>query len=106
MINRGGENVYPVEAENTICMHPKVFEVAVYGVPDRVMGEKVAASIIAVPGTTLTIEEVKEFCKDKLARYKIPEHIILTSALPKNPGGKVIKDKLTLELSNQIEKTM
>jgi len=106
MINRGGENVYPVEVENTICMHSKVFEVAVYGVPDRVMGEKVAASVIAVPGTTLTIEEVKEFCKDKLARYKIPEYIILTSALPKNPGGKVIKEQLTLELSKQIEKTM
>ena len=102
MINRGGENVYPVEVENTICMHSKVFEVAVYGVPDRVMGEKVAASIIAVPGTTLTAEEIKEFCRDKLARYKIPEYIILTSSLPKNPGGKVIKEQLTLELSKEI----
>ncbi len=103
MINRGGENVYPVEVENTICMHSKVFEVAVYGVPDRVMGEKVAASIIAVPGTTLTMEEIKEFCKDKLARYKIPEYIIFTTALPKNPGGKVIKEQLTLELASQIK---
>ncbi len=104
MINRGGENVYPVEVENTICMHPKVFEVSVYGIPDRVMGEKVAASIIAVPGTTLTAEEIKQFCSDKLARYKIPEYIDMTTSLPKNPGGKVIKEQLAVELSNKINK--
>ena len=103
MINRGGENVYPVEVENIICLHPRVFEVAVYGVPDRVMGEKVAGSIIAVPGTTITPEEITEFCSDKLAKYKIPEYIIFTTALPKNPGGKVIKEQLTLELAGQIK---
>lgn len=103
MINRGGENVYPVEVENVICMHPKVLEVAVYGAPDKVMGEKVAASIVPVPGTTLTPEEIKEFCSDKLAKYKIPEYIIFTTALPKNPGGKVIKEKLTEELAHQIK---
>jgi acyl-CoA synthetase (AMP-forming)/AMP-acid ligase II len=104
MVNRGGENVYPVEVENVICLHPKVLEVAVYGVPDNVMGEKVAASIAAVPGATLTPEEIREFCSDKLAKYKIPEYIIFTTALPKNPGGKVIKEQLTEELSQQIAK--
>jgi len=49
------------------------------------------------------MEEIKEFCKDKLARYKIPEYIIFTTALPKNPGGKVIKEQLTLELASQIK---
>jgi len=104
MINRGGENVYPVEVENVICLHLKVLEVAVYGVPDKVMGEKVAASIVAVPGASLTPEEIKEFCSDKLAKYKIPEYTIFTTALPKNPGGKVIKEKLTEELAQQIKK--
>ncbi len=104
MINRGGENVYPVEVENVICLHPKVLEVAVYAVPDRVMGEKVAASIVTVPGTTLTPEEIKDFCSDKLAKYKIPEYIVFTAALPKNPGGKVIKEQLTNELAQQIER--
>ncbi|MFA5078670.1 MAG: AMP-binding protein [Dehalococcoidia bacterium] len=103
MINRGGENVYPVEVENVICMHPRVFEVAVYGVPDRVMGEKVAASIVPAPGADLTPEEIKQFCSDKLARYKIPEYIVFATALPKNPGGKVIKDQLILELPGQIK---
>ncbi len=97
MINRGGENVYPVEVENAIYLHPKVMEVAVYGVPDPVMGEKVAAAVVAVPGTTPTVEEIKAFCADKLAKYKIPEYIQLTPFLPKNAGGKVIKEQLPKE---------
>jgi acyl-CoA synthetase (AMP-forming)/AMP-acid ligase II len=102
MINRGGENVYPVEVENVIYLHQKVLEVAVFGVPDKVMGEKVAAAIVAVPGTTPTIEEIKEFCSDKLAKYKIPEYFIFTASLPKNPGSKVIKEQLSKELSQKI----
>jgi acyl-CoA synthetase (AMP-forming)/AMP-acid ligase II len=97
MINRGGENVYPVEVENVIYLHPKVLEVAVYGVPDPVMGEKVAAAVVAVPGTTPTVEEIKAFCSDKLAKYKIPEYVALTAFLPKNAGSKVIKDQLPKE---------
>ena len=79
-----------------------MLEVAVYGVTDKVMGEKVAAAIVAVPGTTPTIEEIKEFCSDKLAKYKIPEYVIFTASLPKNPGGKVIKEQLSKELSQKI----
>jgi long-chain acyl-CoA synthetase len=94
MINRGGENVYPVEVENAIYLHPKVLEVAVYGVPDKVMGEKVAAAVVAVPGQTPTSEEIKAFCADKLAKYKIPEYVEFVGSLPKNAGGKVIKDQL------------
>ncbi|MGA2157805.1 MAG: AMP-binding protein [Dehalococcoidia bacterium] len=99
MINRGGENIYPVEVENIIYLHPKVLEVAVYRVPDAVMGEKAAASIVAVPNTNLTAEEIQEFCSGKLARYKIPEYIVFTASLPKNPGGKVIKEELTRKFS-------
>jgi long-chain acyl-CoA synthetase len=98
MINRGGENVYPVEVENVIYLHSQVLEVAVYGVPDKVMGEKVAAAIVAVPGTTPTVEEIKEFCSNKLAKYKIPEYILFTASLPKNAGGKVIKAQLLKDL--------
>ncbi len=97
MINRGGENVYPVEVENAIYLHPKVMEAAVYGVPDPVMGEKVAAAVVAVPGTDPTVEEIKAFCADKLAKYKIPEYIQFTPFLPKNAGGKVIKEQLPKE---------
>jgi long-chain acyl-CoA synthetase len=103
MINRGGENVYPVEVENIIYLYPRVLEVAVYGIPDKVMGEKVAAAIVAVPGTTPTIEEIKEFCGDKLAKYKIPEDIRLVPSLPKNPGGKVIKAQLLKETFAEVK---
>jgi len=97
MINRGGENVYPVEVENAIYLHPKVMEAAVYGVPDPVMGSKVAAAVVAVPGTDPTVEEIKVFCADKLAKYKIPEYVQLIPFLPKNAGGKVIKEQLPKE---------
>jgi len=63
-------------------------EAAVYGVPDPVMGEKVAAAVVAVPGTEPTVEEIREFCADKLAKYKIPEYIQFTPFLPKNAGGQ------------------
>ncbi|MCK9274309.1 MAG: AMP-binding protein [Syntrophales bacterium] len=94
MINRGGENVYPVEVENVMYLHPQVLEAAVYGVPDDIMGEKVAAAIVAVPGTAPAIDDIKVFCADKLAKYKIPEYIVFVGALPKNAGGKVIKGQL------------
>lgn len=102
MINRGGENVYPVEVENIIYLHPQVLEVAVFGVPDRVMGEKVAAAVVAVPGTTPTAESITMFCHDKLARYKIPEYIFLVGNLPKNASGKVNKAQLLADLANKI----
>ena len=102
MINRGGENIYPVEVENIIYLHPNVLEVAVYRVPDAVMGEKAAASIVAVPNTILTAGEVQEFCAGKLARYKIPEYILFTTSLPKNPGGKIIKEELTRQFSAKV----
>ena len=99
MINRGGENIYPVEVENIIYLHPKVLEVAVYRVTDSVMGAKAAATIVAVPYTSLTAEEIQQFCEDKLAKYKIPEYIVFTTSLPKNPGGKIIKEELTRKFS-------
>jgi acyl-CoA synthetase (AMP-forming)/AMP-acid ligase II len=90
-----------VEVENIIYLHPKVLEVAVYRVPDAVMGEKAAASIVAVPNTNPTVEEIQEFCSGKLAKYKIPEYIVFTASLPKNPGGKVIKEELTRQFSRE-----
>ncbi|MBW2031678.1 MAG: AMP-binding protein, partial [Deltaproteobacteria bacterium] len=80
MIIRGGENVYPVSVENVLCLHPKILEVAVCGVPDEVMGEKVVACIVPLPGTCLTEDEVLKFCSGKLAKYQIPEYIKFVSA--------------------------
>jgi long-chain acyl-CoA synthetase len=99
IIIRGGENIYPVEVENVLCLHPHVLEAAVFGVPDPFLGERVAATIVPLPGGSITEAALKDFCKDILAAYQIPEFIRFTSAIPKNPAGKVIKKRLQEEFT-------
>ena len=95
MILRGGENVYSVEVENLISMNPKVLQVAVIGVPDRVLGEKIKAVVFPMPGHTISADEVLEFCKGKIADYKVPDFVVISDMpLPMNPGGKIMKDRL------------
>lgn len=95
MINRGGEKVYPVEVENILHLHPKILDVTVFGIPDPVMGECVGCAMVLRPGIQdLHLEEVQEFCKEKMAYYKIPQKIVVLPELPRNPGGKVIKKKV------------
>jgi len=94
MINRGGENIYPREVEIALEAHPSIKDVAVIGVPDAALGEKVKAFITPSEPGVLTEEGVKDYLKDKLARYKIPEQIEFVSELPRNPTGKVLKKEL------------
>jgi len=95
MINRGGENVYCVEVENALAAHPAVLEVAVLGVPDTMMGEKVGAVIVPVPGQVLAEAEIVAFARTRLADFKVPQYVALRAQLlPRNPGGKVLKPLL------------
>jgi acyl-CoA synthetase (AMP-forming)/AMP-acid ligase II len=95
MVNRGGENVYCVEVENALAAHPAVFEVAVMGVADEMMGEKVGAVIVPKPGTTPDPREILEFASTRLADFKIPQYLVIRGdALPRNPGGKILKKHL------------
>jgi long-chain acyl-CoA synthetase len=95
MVNRGGENVYCVEVENALVEHPAVFEVAVLGVPDDMMGEKVGAVIVPRPGMTVDPAEIREFAKSKIADFKVPQFISFRpEPLPRNAGGKVLKPVL------------
>jgi acyl-CoA synthetase (AMP-forming)/AMP-acid ligase II len=95
MVNRGGENVYCVEVENALSAHPAVFEVAVVGVPDKMMGEKVGAAVVLKPGASLDATDIIKFAKDHLADFKIPQYLVLRSeTLPRNPGGKILKKQL------------
>jgi len=94
MINRGGEKIYSLEVENVIGDNPKVLEVAVVGVPDSVMGEVVKACIALKPGEKATEEEIKKFCMERLADYKIPKFVEFMDGLPRNPAGKVSKPDL------------
>ena len=95
MINRGGENVYCVEVENVLAGAPGVFEVAVLGVPDEVLGESVAAVVVPVPGQPFDEAAVLDHARERLARYKVPQHVrVRREPLPRNAGGKVRKDLL------------
>jgi long-chain acyl-CoA synthetase len=95
MVNRGGENVYCVEVENALIQHPDVFEVAVMGVPDRMMGEKVGAVVVPQPGAGLDPQALRDWAKTQIADFKVPQFITLRDdPLPRNPGGKVLKPVL------------
>ena len=94
MINRGGENIYPREIEVVLEAHPDVSAVAVIGVPDDALGERVKAVIEPSGPDILTEDIVKAYLKDKLAPYKIPEFIELTDNIPRNPTGKILKQEL------------
>src|SRR6266566_3911226 len=95
MINRGGENVYCVEVENALIGAPGVGEVAVVGVPDAMMGEKVGAVIVPPPGATVDPAAVVGYAREHLADFKVPQFIAVSAApLPRNPNGKVLKAPL------------
>ncbi|MGI9008586.1 MAG: class I adenylate-forming enzyme family protein [Streptosporangiaceae bacterium] len=95
MINRGGENVYCVEVENALIGAPGVGEVAVVGVPDSMMGEKVGAVIVPLPGATVDQAAVRAYAREHLADFKVPQYIaIRPEPLPRNPNGKVLKAPL------------
>jgi acyl-CoA synthetase (AMP-forming)/AMP-acid ligase II len=94
MINRGGEKIYSLEVENVISNYPKVLEVAIVGVPDKVMGEAVKAVIALKSSEEATEEEIKAFCAQHLADYKVPKYVEFVDALLRNPAGKVMKTEL------------
>jgi len=102
MYIRGGENVYPPEIEEAIAKHPDVFLSAVVGRPDPVMGEVGRAYIIPKPGKRPTASGIKEFLKDLLVKYKIPEDIIFRDQLPLTPLGKVKKLDLYQEIKREF----
>jgi long-chain acyl-CoA synthetase len=95
MINRGGENVYCVEVENALAGAPGVFDAAVVGVPDEVMGEKVGAVLVPVPGTSIDLDAVRTYLAERIADFKIPQYMVVrTDPLPRNPGGKLLKRRV------------
>lgn len=95
LIIRGGENIAPKEVESALTMHPAVLEATVYGVPDERMGEELAAAIrLKDPAVSVTLPEMKQFLKGKVAHFKIPKYLDVMDDFPKNPSGKVQKFKL------------
>jgi fatty-acyl-CoA synthase len=91
MIIRGGENVYPREIEEFLYTHPKISDVQVIGVPDAKYGEEIMAWVRLREGESASIEELREFCRDQIAHYKIPRYIKFVEAFPTTVTGKVQK---------------
>jgi len=103
MIIRGGENVYPREIEEFLYTNPKIKDVAIVGVPSAKYGEEVFAFIQLRNGETSTEEEIKEFCRDKISRFKIPKYIEFVDNFPMTASGKIQKFKLR-EIAKNILK--
>ncbi|MFB5196399.1 long-chain-fatty-acid--CoA ligase [Neobacillus sp. KR4-4] len=100
MIISGGENVYSVEVESVLFEHPNVLDAAIIGLPDEVWGEAVCAIIVPKEGTEIDELELKSFCRQKLAGYKVPRRIFIEKELPRNASGKVLKYQLRERMRN------
>jgi acyl-CoA synthetase (AMP-forming)/AMP-acid ligase II len=98
MIISGGENVYSVEVEGVLFEHPDVLDAAIIGLPDEVWGEAVCAIIVPREGAEIDEQELKSFCRQKLAGYKVPRRIFIEEQLPRNASGKVLKYQLRQQM--------
>jgi fatty-acyl-CoA synthase len=94
MIIRGGENIYPREIEEFLFGMEGIMDVQVVGVPSQKYGEEVGAFIILKAGADITDSDVKDFCRGKIARYKVPKHVAFVDSFPLTASGKVQKYKL------------
>lgn len=94
MVVRGGQNVYCIEVENKLYLHPKVLRAAVVGVPDHMFSERLKAVVVLKPDQTATENEIRAHCAAHLAPYEIPEYIVFAQAMPTNPAGKTLKQPL------------
>jgi fatty-acyl-CoA synthase len=94
MVIRGGENIYPREVEEFLYTHPAVADVQVIGVPDERYGEELMAWVVLRSGATLSDEELREFCKGRIAHYKIPRYVKFVDAFPMTVTGKVQKFRM------------
>jgi fatty-acyl-CoA synthase len=94
MVIRGGENIYPREVEEFLYGHPAIEDVQVIGVPDVKYGEELCAWIRLRPGQEIGADEVREYCRGKIAHYKIPRYVRFTQDFPMTVTGKVQKFKM------------
>jgi long-chain acyl-CoA synthetase len=104
MIISGGENIYPREIEEVLYKHPAVAEATVIGVPDKLWVERVHALIVLKEGRGTTEDEMIEFCKQHLARFKAPKSVEFVESLPKNPQGKILKRELRKKYWGGLER--
>ena len=102
MVIRGGENIYPREIEEFLYQHPKVQEVQCVGVPDEKYGEELCACIIPREGVDVTEEELRDFCRSRIARYKVPRYVRFVTRFPMTVTGKVAKYLLREQMAHEL----
>ncbi|PMR69034.1 AMP-binding protein [Halomonas heilongjiangensis] len=102
MIIRGGENIYPREIEDFLYTHPAISDVQVIGVPDEKYGEEVMAWVKLSEGESLTADELKDFCKGKIAHYKVPRYVKFVDEFPMTVTGKIQKFKMREEATHEL----
>ncbi|MFT3956342.1 MAG: AMP-binding protein [Piscinibacter sp.] len=105
MIIRGGENLYPAEIENFLLRHPAVRQAQVVGVPDPYMGEEAVACVQLAEGATLGEDELRAYCRERIARHKVPKYIRFVDAFPLTPSGKVKKYELRARIAAELDAT-
>jgi fatty-acyl-CoA synthase len=109
MVIRGGENVYPREIEEFLYRHPKIQDVQVIGVPDDRYGEEICAWVKLRPGVSATEEEIRAFCRDQIAHYKVPRYVKFVDEFPMTVTGKIqkfiMRERTIAELGLKVQKT-
>lgn len=103
LIISGGENVYPAEVEAALLAHPAIAEVGVFGIPDERWGQSVAAVLVC--RVQVREEELRDFCRERLAAYKVPRRFIAAATLPRNAAGKLLRRKLPELLEDAASRT-
>jgi long-chain acyl-CoA synthetase len=94
MIISGGFNIYPRDVDEVLFTHPKVLEACVIGVPDEYSGERIKAYVVLKEGQTATAEEIIDYCKENLVKYKVPKYVEFVTDLPKSAVGKILRKEL------------
>ena len=95
MIISGGENVYPRAVENALAQHPAIADHAVVGVRDERFGQRLAAYVVARPGSDIDVSELREYLKGRVSRFEQPRDITVVDSIPRNPTGKVLRKELS-----------
>ena len=102
LVIRGGENIYPREVEEFLYRHPKVLDVQCVGVPDQKYGEELCACIVLRPGMQGDAEEIRAFCRDQIAHYKIPRYVVFIDSFPMTVTGKIQKYLLREQVATDL----
>ncbi len=105
MIIRGGHNIYPRELEDVLRLHPAVNDACVVGVPHEILGEVVCACVVPLEGAIVTGDELKEFCRDHVADFKVPDLVRFFDEFPLTGSGKVRRQELTQVVGMELSIT-